>query len=184
VPASRYALVAYIDDPIKDFIERLRQELHPALPHLAAHLTVLPPRALGGSQTRALEVLEEVCQHEEPFDVDLGEVETFIPATPTVFIRVAHARSLLDLHHRLNTTKALGCAEEWSYLPHLTIAKMSSEAQAQAAYLVARHRWAQFAGSRCIHVKELTFVREGDSNHWVDLAGLPLGQRLVSGHNH
>jgi len=181
VSSPRYALVAYVQGPVKDFVENLRQELHPELPHLAAHLTVLPPRVLYGSETHAVEVLEEICQHQEPFDVDLGEVETFIPVTPTVFIRVGHARALLDLHQRLNATSALCCAEEWEYLPHLTIAKMSTEAQAQQAYLAARHRWGQFAGSRCIHVKELTFVREADSNRWVDLAGVPLGQSLVSG---
>jgi 2'-5' RNA ligase len=180
VSAPRYALVAYVHGPVKEFVERLRRELHPELPHLAAHLTVLPPRPLNGSESQVLGVLEEVCQRQEPFDVDLGEVETFIPVTPTVFIRVAHAHSLLDLHKRLNATNALRSEEEWSYLPHLTIAKMSDEAQAQDAYLAARHRWTQFRGGRCIHVKELTFVREEQSNRWVDLAGVPLGQSLVS----
>src|SRR5437016_2822797 len=40
----RYALVAYVRNPVGEFVERLRQELHPDLPHLPAHLTVLPPR--------------------------------------------------------------------------------------------------------------------------------------------
>ena len=45
----RYALVAYVRSPVGEFVERQRRELHPALPHLAAHLTVLPPRLLQGS---------------------------------------------------------------------------------------------------------------------------------------
>lgn len=180
--ASRYALVAYVHDPIAGFVERLRRELHPALPHLAAHLTVLPPRVLPSTETRALEVLEEVCQQQEPFEVDLGEVETFIPATPTVFIRVAHAHSMLELHDRLNATPALGIEEEWSYLPHLTLMKMSTEAEAQAAYLVARRRWSQFVCCRSIRVQELTFVREQEPNCWADLAAVPLGHRMLSPH--
>lgn len=177
---ARYALVTYVKNPVGDFVEKLRRELHPELPHMAAHVTVLPPRPLQGSEAAARQILGEICSQIEPFDVSLGEVETFIPVTPTVFIRVGlEANRLRDLHRRLNTG-ALVTSEEWPYMPHLTIAKMSAEEQAQEAYLVARKRWAQFSESRCIPVRELTFVREDGQNHWVDLAGVPLGRSLVS----
>jgi 2'-5' RNA ligase len=175
----QYALVAYLNNPIGKFVENLRQELHPELPHLAAHVTLLPPRSLRGSEASALETLEEICSEVEPFEVSLGEVETFIPVTPTVFIRVAHAAyRLRELHDRLNV-KALACEEQWPYMPHLTIVKMNEEEQAQHAYRMARTRWAEFDG-RCIEIRDLTFVREEGKNHWVDLAGIPLGRRLVS----
>jgi hypothetical protein len=64
-------------------------------------------------------------------------------------------------------------------MPHLTIAKMSTKELAEQAYLLARDRWAEFTGSRVVTLKELTFVREEGENHWVDLAGLPLGRSLV-----
>ena len=57
----RYALVAYVRNPVGEFVERLRRQLHPELPHLAAHLTVLPPRLLQGTERSALEMLEETC---------------------------------------------------------------------------------------------------------------------------
>ena len=180
MPTPRYALVAYVRNPVGEFVEHLRRRLHPELPHLAAHLTVLPPRVLQGTELSARETLEEVCSQVEPFTVTLGEVETFCPLTPTVFIRVAHAAyRMRELHDRLNT-QVLGAQEEWPYMPHLTIAKLSTEGQAQEAYLTARDRWAQFSGSRRIHVKELTFVRAQEPNQWVDLAGVPLGRSLVS----
>jgi 2'-5' RNA ligase len=83
-----------------------------------------------------------------------------------------------ELHDQLNT-EALATVEEWPYMPHLTIVKISSEELAQQAYLLARDRWAEFTGSRRVSVKELTFVREEGLNRWVDLAGLPLGPHLV-----
>jgi 2'-5' RNA ligase len=181
---QRYALVAYVQNQIGEFVENLRQELHPELPHLAAHVTLLPPRFLCGAEssaleTLALETLEEHCKEVEPFEVSLGEVETFIPVTPTVFIRVAHAAyRMRELHDRLNTN-ALICKEEWPYMPHLTIVKMSAEDQAQDAYRVARTRWAEFNGGRCIEIRDLTFVREEAPYHWVDLARVPLGHRLA-----
>jgi 2'-5' RNA ligase len=141
---------------------------------------VLPPRLLQGSEFSALETLEEVCSQVSPFELTLGDVETFVPLTPTVFIRVAHAAyRIRELHDRLNT-KTLAADEEWPYMPHLTIVKMSTEQQAQDAYGIARDRWSQFLGSHQIRVEELTFVREQEQNHWVDLAGVPLGRSLAS----
>lgn len=178
--AARYALVAYVKDPVGKFVEKLRRELHPELPHLAAHVTVLPPRFLQGAEAAAVETLGEVCSEVEPFEVALGEIETFIPVTPTVFIRVCHAaQRLQDLHHQLNI-EGLACREQWPYMPHMTIIKVPTEEQAQKAYLTARKAWSHFTGSRSIQIRELTFVREQSDHTWVDLAGVPLGPRLVS----
>ena len=100
---QRYALVAYVRNGIGEFVECLRRELHPELPHLAAHVTLLPPRYLRSDEASALQTVENICKEVEPFEVSLGEVETFIPATPTVFIRVAHAAyRMRELHDRLN----------------------------------------------------------------------------------
>jgi hypothetical protein len=83
-----------------------------------------------------------------------------------------------EVHDLLNVN-GLACNEEWPYMPHLTIVKMGAEDQAQHAYRVARNRWADFNLNRCIEIRDLTFVREAAQNHWVDLAEIPLGQRLA-----
>ena len=177
---QRYALVAYVRNPVGEFVEALRKELHPELPHLAAHVTLLPPRYLRGTENEALQTLEEVCKEVEPFEVSLGEVETFIPVTPTVFIRVAHAAyRMRELHDRLNVN-ALACEEEWPYMPHLTIVKMGAEDQAQHAYRMARTRWADFDEGRCVEIRDLSFVREEAQNNWADLAGIRLGGRKLA----
>ena len=176
----RYALVAYLKNPAGEFVESLRRELHPDLPHLAAHLTILPPRPLQGTENAALQVLERICGEEEPFEVTLGCVENFIPITPTVFIRIDGAAShMRELHCKLNTAE-LQFKEEWPYIPHLTIVKMGSQQAAQAAFEIARQRWEAYSGSRRILLEKLTFVREDSQNCWVDLAPVQLGRRLVS----
>ena len=176
----RYALVAYVKNSAGEFVENLRRELHPDLPHLSAHLTILPPRLLRGTEASALQVLERICGEEEPFQVTLGAVETFAPVTPTIFIRVeADAARMSDLHRKLNT-EVLQYEEEWPYIPHLTIAKMTSEQHAQTAFELARQKWTTYSGSRRIPLERLIFVREEAQNCWVDLAPITLGQRLVS----
>jgi hypothetical protein len=176
----RYALVAYLKNPAGGFVENLRRELHPDLPHLPAHLSILPPRPLQGSENSALQVLERICGDEEPFEVTLGDVETFVPVTPTVYIRVqGGAGHMSALHSKLNT-EALAFEEEWPYIPHLTIVKMSGEQAARKAFQIARERWVHCSDSRRIVLERLTFVREDLENHWVDLAPVLLGRRLVS----
>ncbi len=177
---SRYALVAYVNSPVGEFVENLRRELHPDLPHLAAHITLLPPRPLCGNENDALHLLARVCGQAEPFEVALGDVQSFIPGTPTIYIRVVSgAARLQELHDQLNREQ-LWCSEEWAYIPHLTIAKMANPQSAEEALKISRERWRQYAGSRRIVIDRLTFVREQEQNHWVDLAPLPLGGSLVS----
>lgn len=176
----RYALVAYVRGPAGEFVESLRRELHPDLPHLAAHLTILPPRPLKGTEASAIQILEKICDEEEPFQVSLGMVETFVPITPTVFIRIeAAAPRMSELHRKLNTD-VLAYEEQWPYIPHLTIAKMNGEDLARSAYDTARDRWDHYAGSRRILLDRLIFVREDSANCWTDLAPVILGRKLVS----
>jgi len=179
MPSSRYALVTYVRNSVGEFVEQLRRELHPPTAHMAAHLTILPPRELAGTEASALEFLEEACSRMVPFDVELGDVETFLPTTPTVFIQVKHAAyRMRELHDQL-CGQGLRCAENWPYIPHLTIMKAELDEQASAAHAVARERWAKFPGTRIVHVEDLMFVREKDGC-WQDVAPVALGRQLSS----
>jgi 2'-5' RNA ligase len=178
--SPRYALVAYVKSPVGEFVENLRRELHPNLPHLAAHITFLPPRLLRGTEAAALQMLAGICSQAEPFEVTLGDMQSFVPTTPTVYIRVTYGASRLqELHDQFNR-QTLAFAEEWPYIPHLTIVKMATEKAAEQALRIARERWQQYSGSRRILLDRLTFVREDAQNCWVDLAPVLLGGSLVS----
>ena len=178
----QYALVAYVSNSVGRFVEDLRRDLHPEQAHLPAHLTVLPPRPLHGSQPEALELLEKLCSQVAPFEVAMGEVASFAPVTPTVFLRVAHAAYRMRELHDLLNTDLLHCHEQWPYMPHLTIAKLPDLAQAQSALETSRSRWADYRGTRVILLDQLTFVREGQSDRWIDLAPVHLGRSLAPAH--
>jgi 2'-5' RNA ligase len=173
--APLYALVAYVRSPIGQFVEELRRGLHSDHPELPAHLTILPPRPLQGPEREARQAIQQVCANAEPFEVIMGDVETFVPTTPTVFIRVAHAAyRMRELHDRMDIGP-LAYQEPWPYMPHLTIVKFSQAEAAQAAAQTAQQRWAEYRGPRIIRIDELTFVREGSEPYsWIDLISLPL----------
>ncbi|HEY6766095.1 MAG TPA: 2'-5' RNA ligase family protein [Candidatus Sulfotelmatobacter sp.] len=173
--------MAYVRSPVGEFVENLRRQLHPDLPQMAAHVTLLPPRLLSGTEASALQTLETICGLAEPFDVDLGDVETFVPTTPTVYIRLTTGSARMrELHEELNT-QSLAFNEEWPYIPHMTIAKVAAEPSAKEAFCVATEHWSRYTGSRRIRLERLTFVREATQNCWVDLAPVTLGAKLVRG---
>jgi 2'-5' RNA ligase len=178
--APLYALVAYVRNSAGEFVENLRRDLRPEHPDLAAHLTILPPRPLRGTETEAYEMIADVCSKVNPFEVGLGDVESFIPITPTVFIRVAHAAyRVRELHDHVNAG-ALYSEEQWPFMPHLTIIKSSDVKQGAEALEIARQRWAQYNGPRRILIDEVTFVRGGkDMYSWDDLAPIPLGKSVA-----
>jgi 2'-5' RNA ligase len=171
-----YAAVAYVRSPVGIFVEQLRRELHPAHTHADAHLTVLPPRPLCGTEQQALDTLMEVCHGIAPFDVTMGDVETFAPLTPTVFIRVARgAYRVRELRDSLNLG-ALCFQEPWPFMPHLTIIKADSNDEASQALEVARRRWSEYSGTRKVRVAKLSFVK-GTGERWLDLAAIQLGNK-------
>src|SRR5579863_2461722 len=169
-----YAVVAYVRSPVGIFVEELRRDLHPAHTHADAHITILPPRPLRGTELQASELLTEGCQTALSFDVDMGDVETFVPITPTVFLRVARgAYRMRELHDKLNQG-VLEFDEPWPYMPHLTIVKMDSVEQARKVLGTARRRWRDYQQTRTVRVDSLTLVK-GSGERWVDLAHVPLG---------
>jgi 2'-5' RNA ligase len=169
-----YAAVAYIRSPVGIFVEELRRELHPAHTHADAHITVLPPRPLAGSEQEAMDMLSEVCRTATPFEVGMGDVETFIPVTPTVFLRVARgAYRLRELHEKLNR-RGLEFKEPWPYMPHVTIAKMDTIEEARKILEEARRRWAEYKDSRTVRIESVTLVK-GSGERWVNLGTLRLG---------
>ncbi|MGA2905918.1 MAG: 2'-5' RNA ligase family protein [Candidatus Korobacteraceae bacterium] len=173
-----YATVAFVRSPVGIFVEELRRELHPAHTHADAHVTILPPRTLGGSEQLALELLAEVCLATPAFEVTMGDVETFVPLTPTVFLRVARgAYRMRELHDKLNR-HPLHCEEPWPYMPHLTIAKMDTVEEAQKVLEIARQRWSAYTGPRRVCIESLSFVK-GVGERWIDLAKTPLGGASV-----
>lgn len=173
MPGLVYAAVAYVRDPVGIFVEELRRELHPAHTHADAHLTVLPPRPLRGTEQQALGVLREVCQKVTPFEITMGDVESFVPITPTIFLRVARgAYRMRELHDLLNQG-ALAYEEPWPYMPHLTIAKTDTVEEAQKVEAIARQRWQANSGTRAVRIDSLTFVK-GNGERWLDLETVPL----------
>ncbi len=103
----------------------------------------------------------------------MGDVESFIPATPTVFIRVAKAAYRMRELHDLVNRGVWEFDEPWPYMPHLTIVKADTVDEALKVQQIARQRWSAYSGPRTVQIASLTFVK-GDGERWVNLAKVRL----------
>lgn len=165
----QYALVVYVRSKLGEFVEGLRRELHPAHAHLPTHLTVLPPRPLQGTEEEAIAMLRAASAKVTPFQVELGDVESFLPTTPTVFIRVSRAGYKMRELHDLMDRPPLKFHEGLPYMPHVTVAKLDDNEHAAEVLRISEERWAQYPGPHLIDVERLSFVR-GNAHTWTDLA--------------
>jgi len=172
-----YALVIYLPEPLRTFLDNLRVELVPGCnPH--AHVSVLPPRPIPVAPDTAIEQARAIVAGFPRFDVELGQVEVF-PVTDVVYISVeGGAAQLCAMHDSLNRS-ALAFAEPFSYHPHVTLAQELAPREVQAKRELATRRWREFWGPRKFHARGTVFVRNIEGNQWVDLAEGPLGAILT-----
>lgn len=172
-----YAVVSYVRGELGNFIDELRAQLVPEQSHLHAHLTLLPPRPLLGSEEHAALTLARICRQLQRIEVSFTEVDLFVPITPTVYLSIGKgADAICAMHGKLNTTEFLSY-EALPYIPHLTVAAFEADQQAQQAAEIVRSSWAAYTGPRTSIVKELAFAVDRESaNRWEDLATFPLGR--------
>lgn len=170
-----YAVVSYVTGELGKFVDELRAELTPGQSHLRAHLTLLPPRPLLGPLEQASRTLEKLSRQLRPMQVSFGEVGVFVPISATVYLDIEKgAEQVRAIHDVLNTAEFL-CYEVLPYIPHLTVAAMPTDEQAQQAAQIVRRRWAGYTGPRLTTLTELTFAVDPElGNHWDDLATFPL----------
>ena len=166
--ADCFALVAYIPDPLRKFLDDLRRELVPGcLPR--AHVTILPPRPLSGSPQAASDVIRARVPDFSTFEVRLGDIAVFDKSW-VVYLTIKEGRQALEHMHRALNTGPLKFDAQFPYHPHITLAQDLTQEQSVELAATARRRWSEFPHSRVFPVESLAFVESAGLNMWTDLA--------------
>jgi 2'-5' RNA ligase len=174
---NSYALVTYMPEPLRSFLDDLRQELVASC-RIQSHVTLLPPRPISGPAETAWEQAQSRLREVNAFRLALGEVEIF-PVTNVIYLGVTEGRERLIALHRDLNTQFLAFQEPYQYHPHLTLAQTLEPDQVDATLALARHRWTEFSHPRSFLVEKLTFVQNSEENQWVDLASCVLNQHAM-----
>src|SRR5215831_6340030 len=118
---NSFALVTYIPDPLRKFLDDLRRELVPGcVPN--AHVTVLPPRPLSGATQEAIETIRARLPDLFAFEIEAGEVLVF-PVSDVVYLSVRKGKEELFQMHRALNLGPLKFRALFPYHPHITLAQ-------------------------------------------------------------
>jgi 2'-5' RNA ligase len=172
--SGTYAVVAYLNGHLADFVQNLRARLAPHEANIQAHLTLLSPRELESPPEKLHSALRRLCYDVRPVKASLGQVESFVPVTNTVYLGVdGGAREVGELNQRLNQY-GFRAEDPWPYVPHVTLARLDDQGAAAEALRVAGHEWELYREAREFMIDKLTIVREIAPGRWADLAAVPL----------
>src|SRR4051812_16671112 len=169
---NNFALVSYIPDPLRTFLDNLRRELAPGCkPH--AHVTILPPRPISAPPEAALESVRSKISEFSPFEVEAGEIVVFA-VSDVVYLSVGKGWKELIAMHQVFNVGPVKYQEPFPYHPHVTLAQDLTHEQAVDLADVARRRWSEYSGPRVFLVESLAFVQNTAGNLWIDLAHFQL----------
>lgn len=166
-----YALVTYLPEPLRRFLNDLRMELVAGC-HLRAHVTILPPRTLA-CRTAAWNQLATKMPDFDPFELELGDICVF-EDTNVIYLSIWRGRErLMELHDRL-AQGALAFKEPFDFQPHITLAQGLPPEQVPAAQEYAAQAWAAYSGPRSFTLDLMTFVQSTRESDWIDLGEVSL----------
>lgn len=165
---NQYAVVAYIDGKLGEFLYRLRQEIVPDC-KLRSHISILPPRPITGDEHTAAEFVRNSSRHEPAFEVALTKIQVF-GTTNVIYIEIGRGKADLHRMHGKFNDGALRYLEPFDFHPHITLAQQISESEHEGARQLCEARWAEYAGPRAFAVETLTFVQNTTNCGWIDLA--------------
>jgi 2'-5' RNA ligase len=150
--------------------------LHPRpLPNLTETRRTRALDALDEIESAACAVVDRACAQLAPIRVSLGDVATFAPAHPTVYLPVEDGARHLRYLNSLLKAGPLDSPEPWEYVPHLTLATFPDNAAAARAREFAAAAWQEYRGPREALIEELSLVREESPDRWLDLHNANLG---------
>jgi 2'-5' RNA ligase len=159
-----YALIGFVPDALGDYLNRLRQQLVPGCPY-KAHVTLLPPRLLGGSQSELSGILRHRLLSVKPCEIGLGEVQIF-PATGVIYLGIESGSDNLRQIHDLLARSEFACEETYPFHPHVTLVQDIPLLQSDGLVEQARSLWKTWEGERSFLLDRVSFVRGVDLSNW------------------
>jgi 2'-5' RNA ligase len=186
-----FALVAYLPEPLSEFLRTLRHELDPRFLG-KPHLTILPPRPLRFPWEDAWAELRPAIAACPRFDVELGDVKTF-SESQVVYLEIRKGQATIKTLHELLNAGCAGCGEPWPYHPHITLAHGFLVESFANAEMHAQRRWSEYGGERGLTIDRLTWVKTtivpgvndrgtrsmvASDSAWVDLAETELSAQV------
>ena len=167
-----FALIGFVPGALGDYLNNMRQQLVPGSPH-KSHITVLPPRLLGGSPGHLSGILCHRLHSVQPCRVGLGEVEIF-STTGVVYLGIESGGDDLRRIHDFLGQHEMACDETYPFHPHVTLAQDIPLLQSDGLAERASSLWKTWKGERSFLLERVSFVRGVSLSDWETLSEFDL----------
>ncbi len=180
MPRRRVAVALLPPKAISAQIQGLRSLLDdPRITDLPPHLTLVPPVNLGEQDLRSLRgALRSVAARSAEFELRLGPVSSFAPATPTLHLSVSgQVAALRELREQLRVPP-VDRPETWPFTAHVTLRESVALEQIAPALLLLTGELAAWTVDRVYVLEQRP---QGKLARWVPIAEEPFGAPVVVG---
>lgn len=123
----KYGVVAFPSKKLQDLANSYRKRYDPHYSLITPHMTIKGVFEASDTEIEELSAqIGTVAKRHKPFKLKTSRVSSFSPVTNAIYFKVEPTEELLNLHDDLHG-EDLGTEEEYSFVPHITIAqKMES----------------------------------------------------------
>jgi 2'-5' RNA ligase len=148
-----FALVCYIQEPQKQFLDSLRHSI-PGRNAAPVHITILPPRPLRFSIDHACALVADLAGRLPAFAAELSDVRCF-SETDFIYLDIAEGSGMLrEIHQNLNSGE-LKYNELYEFRPHLTLGGPVMESSLSGERQRIEKEWNSSNCPRRILIEEL-----------------------------
>ncbi len=180
MPRRRVAVALLPPPAISAQIQGIRALLDdPRISNLPPHLTLVPPVNLGDEDLMTLRsVLRSVASRTAEFELRLGPVGSFAPATPTLHLVVSgQVAALRELRERLRVFP-VDRPEIWPFSAHVTLRESVPVEQIAPAVSLLTGELATWEVDRMFLLEH---VPQADPPRWVPIVEEPFASPIVVG---
>ena len=181
MPRRRLGVALLLDPPLADEVDGLRRALGDrALGRIPPHLTLVPPvNVAEGDLGAALgRVRDAAASLDGPLRLELGPPDSFLPANPVLYLRVAGEVDRLARVRAAVFAGPLSRTEAWPWIPHVTLADEADPGRIGAALGVLDAYRSGFEANRVVLLEERTTPT---GRRWLPLADAVFGPRHIVG---
>src|SRR5438046_1366562 len=146
MPPPSYAVVAYLEGDLGTFVGGFRSAVSPQHTHLRPHITALSPRKLQISDADAVRSFKKKAF--QAIQVDLGNVCSFRPLSPTIYLDLRRGQQQLWAIHSILAEAPFAGKPDWPFVPHITLAKLDDFKDVARVFQHARDRWRDYQGTK------------------------------------
>lgn len=160
----RMAIVAFLPDPLKAVVAKLREKYDPDYAVVAPHLSIVSPFETERSVTEVADIVGNVVQNQPVMELQFDTLDDYYPVSPQICWSLKANESLTRLYIGLHTALDIPLPYK-EFHPHLMIAREIS----QHRLIFVKEKIAPYLPDETLTVEEVDLVAPIAGDNWVSV---------------